>query len=68
MKYSPPNKSKDKNIIENIFLILLIITTLFSFFIFINVVILKNENYNRVFSTWQFPMLLAICLDCYYLY
>ena len=61
-------KNKNKNIVEIIFIILISITTLLSLFIFINVVFLKNKAYEHIFSTWQFPMLLAICLDCYYLY
>jgi len=59
------SKNREKNIISIIFLTLLFITTLFSFFIFINVLFLKNKGYDRVFTTYNFPMLLALFLTLY---
>jgi uncharacterized integral membrane protein len=49
-----------------IFKTLLLIVVIISFFIFINILVLKNQNYKSMFSTWQFPMLLALYLDVIY--
>ena len=39
---------------------------LISFYFFIDVLVFKNKNYSDIFSTWQFPMLLAIYIDTIY--
>lgn len=39
---------------------------LISFYFFIDILVFKNTKYNDVFSTWQFPMLLAIYIDIIY--
>jgi hypothetical protein len=49
-----------------IFKTLLLIVVIMSFFIFINILVFKNQNYKSMFSTWQFPMLLALYLDVIY--
>ena len=54
--------------IINTFKIILIITLLLSLYFFIDVVILKNTNYRSIFSTWQFPVLLAVYLDTLYIF
>lgn len=40
----------------------IIIATICSFFILIDVIIFKNKNH-RSFSNWEFPMILALLLD-----
>jgi len=44
----------------------LLITLLISLYIFIDILVLKHKHYSDIFSTWQFPMLLAIYLDTIY--
>jgi len=51
------------NIIKKIFKFLLLIVLLISFYFFIDVLIFKNKDYYTIFTTWQFPMLLAIYVD-----
>jgi hypothetical protein len=51
------------NIIKKIFKLLLFIVLLISFYFFIDVLIFKNKDHYTVFTTWQFPMLLALYLD-----
>ena len=53
-------------LIKNIFIFFLLCTLLLSFYFFINKIILKNNNNDDIFSTWQFPMLLALYLDTIY--
>jgi uncharacterized integral membrane protein len=52
--------------LDFIFKTLLLIVVTISFFIFINILVFKNQNYKSMFSTWQFPMLLALYLDVIY--
>jgi uncharacterized integral membrane protein len=54
-------------LVKNAFKILLFLIVLLSFYIFIVTVFMKSTQYKGVFSTWQFPMLLAIFLDVYIL-
>ena len=51
------------NIIKKIFKFLLLIVLLISFYFFIDVVVFKNKDHYTIFTTWQFPMLLALYLD-----
>jgi hypothetical protein len=51
------------NIIKKIFKLLFFIVLLISFYFFIDVLIFKNKDHYSVFTTWQFPMLLALYLD-----
>lgn len=53
------------NSLEIFFKLLLFLTLLLSFYIFISVIVYKNKTYKPIFSTWQFPMLLAIFLDVF---
>lgn len=39
---------------------------LISFYFFIDILVFTNKNHTDIFSTWQFPMLLAIYLDTIY--
>ncbi len=55
------------NSLEIFFKLSLILTLFLSFYIFISVTIYKNPTYKPIFSTWQFPMLLAIFLDVFLL-
>jgi len=54
-------------LVKNAFKLLLFLIVLLSFYIFIMTVFMKSTQYKSVFSTWQFPMLLAIFLDVYLL-
>jgi len=56
------------NNLERIFIFVLLIALLFSFYFFINQLILKDKTHSKVFTTWQFPMLLAIFIDAIYNY
>jgi len=49
-----------------IFNVCLLTTLLISFYFFIDVLVFKNKHHSDIFSTWQFPMLLAIYLDTIY--
>ena len=51
--------------LKSIFKLLMFVVMLISFFIFIMTLIVKSKEYRDVFSTWQFPMLLAIFLEVY---
>lgn len=48
------------------FQIFLLGALLISFYFFIDILVFKNNNHSDIFSTWQFPMLLAIYLDTIY--
>jgi len=52
--------------LRTIFHFLLLGALLISFYFFIDTLVFKNKKYTDVFSTWQFPMLLAIYLDTIY--
>lgn len=44
----------------------LLVALLTSFYIFVNTLILKDDKHKKIYSTWQFPMLLAIFIDTIY--
>jgi hypothetical protein len=52
--------------LDFIFKTLLLIVVIISLYIFINILVFKNHKYKSMFSTWQFPMLLALYLDIIY--
>lgn len=52
-----------RNIIKPVFKIALLLVLLISFYFFIDVLVFNNKDNYSVFSTWQFPMLLAIYID-----
>lgn len=49
-----------------LFKTVLLLSVIISFYIFINILVLKKQIYKPMFSTWQFPMLLAIYLEVIY--
>jgi len=52
---------------NEIFQLLLLLTLLFSFYIFIRAVLFNDSSKKRLFNTWQFPMLLALYIDQTYI-
>jgi hypothetical protein len=52
-------------LVKFIFKLFLFCILLISFYIFIMTVFMKSADYKGLFSTWQFPMLLALFLDVY---
>ncbi len=55
----------DPNIVKIIFKTLFLLVVLISFYIFIVVLLYKDNHYKDTFSAWQFPMLLALVVDLY---
>lgn len=53
-----PNK-----LLEQIMLLALLVATILSGYVFIVTIILKQTTYAGFFSSWQFPMLVAIFID-----
>lgn len=51
---------------HNVFLFFLIFSTIFSFYLFVDVLVLKNKQREYMFNTWQFPMLLALTMELIY--
>ena len=54
------------NIIQGLFIVLLFVCLIISFYIMVICLFSKNNTHNRIFSAWQFPMLLAIFIDTLY--
>jgi hypothetical protein len=52
--------------LHHVFHFCLLTALVISFYFFIDVLVFKNKHYSDIFSTWQFPMLLAIYLDTIY--
>ena len=52
--------------LQKLFVICLFIALLLSFYFFIDVLVFKKKYHSKIFSTWQFPMLLAIFVDTIY--
>ena len=55
--------SNKLNNIQALFLVLLCACLVISFYIMVVTLFSKNSTHNRIFSVWQFPMLLAIVID-----
>lgn len=51
------------NSIEHVFHLALLIALLISFYFFIDILVFKNKKHLGIFTTWQFPMLLALYID-----
>jgi hypothetical protein len=51
--------------VETLFKIFLLLTLIISFYMFILTFITKQPKYFKTFSSWQFPMLLALLIDVY---
>jgi hypothetical protein len=49
--------------VQNVFLAFLFITMVLSFYILIQAILYKKSNYKMLYSTWQFPMLLALFME-----
>ena len=60
------NFSNKLNNIQALFIVLLCVCLVISFYIMVATLFLKNNTYNRIFSVWQFPMLLAVFIDTIY--
>jgi hypothetical protein len=54
------------NLLQNIFQVSLLIALLISFYIFVRTLVMKDLKNSISFSTWQFPMLLAIYIEAIY--
>ena len=52
--------------LDFIFKFVLFIALVISFYVFINIIVFKDVTYKKIFSTWQFPMLLALFMDVIY--
>jgi len=57
------NFSNKLNKIQALFVVLLSCCLVISFYIMVVTLFSKNNTHNRIFSVWQFPMLLAIFID-----
>jgi hypothetical protein len=52
---------------SNLFNFSLFITLILSFYIFLRSLFFNDNDKKRIFSTWQFPMLLALYVDAIYI-
>lgn len=55
-----------KDIFSLVFTLFLLLTLILSFYIFILSIFFKDPKTLKLYSTWQFPMLLALYLDAIY--
>jgi hypothetical protein len=53
-------------VLKQVFYLCLLGALLLSFYFFIDVIVFKNKTYTDIFSTWEFPMLLALFMDVMY--
>lgn len=53
-------------ILKYVFYLCLLGALLLSLYFFIDITVFKNKTYIDIFSTWQFPMLLALYMDTIY--
>ena len=49
-----------------LFTFFLLLALLLSFYFFIITVVLNKDKHRSIFTTWQFPMLLAVFMDVLY--
>ena len=54
------------NSIQILFVSLLLVCLLISFYMMVITLFSKDNTHNRIFSVWQFPMLLAVLVDTIY--
>ena len=52
--------------LEKIFVFSLLIALLISFYFFVSNMVLKDKQHEKIFNTWQFPMLFAVFIDSIY--
>lgn len=55
-----------KQLLESIILLCLLFATIGTGYIFIITIIFRDSTYAGFYSSWQFPMLLAILIDSAY--
>jgi hypothetical protein len=55
------------NSIQILFVLLLLVCLLISFYMMVITLFSKDNTHNHIFSAWQFPMLLAILVDIVYI-
>jgi hypothetical protein len=53
------------NSFENFYRLILLISVVLSFYIFITVIFFKQDGKKHMYTAWQFPMLLAVFLEVY---
>lgn len=58
---------KNIDFANNIIIISLLIALICSFYILMYNTVLKNKSNRYLFNTWQFPMLLALFFDAFFL-
>jgi hypothetical protein len=51
------------NFIQTIFVLLLLVCLIISFYITFVTLFTTDNTHNRIFSVWQFPMLFAVLVD-----
>ena len=54
------------DLLHKIFRLSLLIAVFISFYIFVKTLFLNEERHKKIYTTWQFPMLLAIFIDTIY--
>ncbi len=54
----------EKQNVQYILIISLFIALCASFYIFIQAFMYKNKNHYSIYNTWQFPMILAMFIEC----
>lgn len=50
---------------DNFYRLILLISVVLSFYIFITVIFFNKDTKKHLYSAWQFPMLLAVYLEMY---
>ena len=55
----------EPNTIKIVFKTVFLLLLLLSFYIFIVVLVFKDNRYKDIFSSWQFPMILALVVDLF---
>ena len=54
------------NFIQSIFVLLLLVCLIISFYMMVITLFSTDNTHNRIFSVWQFPMLFAVLVDTVY--
>jgi len=54
------------NTMHQIFQLALLVALFISFYIFVKTLVFQDGKHKKIYSTWQFPMLLAIYIDTVY--
>lgn len=56
------------NILHKVLRFSLLVALIISFYIFVNTLVFNENKHKKIYSTWQFPMILAIYIDTIYYY